>query len=130
MRIWQKTAASCANLSARIAPFKHQLYWKNTTDHSRKQGAIKTLKIAITAEPMDSELKEAENFSFLGFHDNIVIYIEPASRLPIQADGVIPTIGKAQLQLNEVVWKPKSEWPGPVADQMPVPLQNRDCKHS
>jgi hypothetical protein len=32
---------------------------------------------------MDSGLKEAENFSFLGFHDNIVIYIEPASLLPI-----------------------------------------------
>jgi hypothetical protein len=75
----------------------------------QKQGTINTLKIAITAEPMDSELKEAENFSFLGFHNNIVIYIEPASRLPIQADGVIPTIGKAQLQLSEVVWKPKSE---------------------
>ena len=70
-----------------------------------KQGKINTLKIAITGEPMDSGLKEAENFSFLGFHDNIVIYIEPASRLPIQAGGVIPTIGMAQLQLNEVVWK-------------------------
>ena len=75
----------------------------------RKQGTINTLKIAITAEPMDSVLKEAENFSFLGFHDNIVIYIEPVSRLPIQAGGVIPTIGAAQLQLNEVVWKLKSE---------------------
>ena len=75
----------------------------------RKQGTINTLKIAITAEPMDSELKEAENFSFLGFHDNIVIYIEPVSRLPIQASGDIPTIGTAQLQLNEVVWKLKSE---------------------
>jgi hypothetical protein len=75
----------------------------------RKQGTINTLKIAITAEPMDSELKEAENFSFLGFHDNIVIYLEPVSRLPIQASGDIPTIGTAQLQLNEVIWRHKSE---------------------
>jgi hypothetical protein len=74
-----------------------------------KQGTINTLKIAITAEPMDSGLKEPENFSFLGFRDNIVIYIEPASRLPIQAEGIIPTIGKVQLKLNEVKWKPKSE---------------------
>ena len=58
---------------------------------------------------MDSGLKEAENFSFLGFHDNIVMYIEPGSRLPIQAGGVIPTIGAAQLQLNEVLWKLISE---------------------
>jgi len=75
----------------------------------RKEGTIKTLKITITAEPMDSELKEAENFSFLGLHRNIVIYIEPSSRLPIQASGVIPTIGTAQLKLNEVIWMHKSE---------------------
>ena len=75
----------------------------------QKQGTISTLKIAIPAEPMGSGLKEAENFSFLGFHDNIVIYIEPASLLSIQADGVIPAIGAAQLQLSEVVWKSISE---------------------
>ena len=87
----------------------------------QKQGTISTLKIAITAEPMDSGLKEAENFSFLGFHGNIVIYIMPASRLPIQAGGVIPTIGMAQLQLNEVVWKLISDWPSPVANRMSMP---------
>jgi hypothetical protein len=75
----------------------------------RKQGTIEALKISITSNPMDSTLKEAENFSLLGFHNNIVIYIEPATGLPIQADGVIPTIGKAQLKLNEVKWRPKPE---------------------
>ncbi len=75
----------------------------------RKKGTINTLKITITAEPMDSELKQAENFSFLGFHSNIVLYVEPTSRLPIQAEGVIPTIGTAQLKLNEVIWRHKSE---------------------
>jgi hypothetical protein len=58
---------------------------------------------------MDSELKEAENFSFLGLHSNIVIYLEPGSRLPIQASGDIPTIGTTQLKLNEVIWMHKSE---------------------
>jgi hypothetical protein len=75
----------------------------------RKQGTINALKITITAEPMESDLKQAENFSFLGFHSDIVIYIEPTSRLPIQAAGVIPTIGKAQLKLNEVIWRHESE---------------------
>ena len=76
---------------------------------TRKKGTINTLKITITAEPMDSGLKQAENFSFLGFHSDIVIYIEPTSGLPIQAEGVIPTIGTAQLRLNEVIWRHKSE---------------------
>jgi hypothetical protein len=75
----------------------------------RKEGTVDTLKITIAAEPMDSELKQAENFSFLGFHSDIVIYIEPTSRLPIQAGGVIPTVGRAQLKLNEVIWRHKSE---------------------
>jgi hypothetical protein len=75
----------------------------------RKEGTINTLKITITAEPMNSGLKEAENFSFLGFHSNIVIYLEPTSRLPIQASGDIPTIGTAQLKLKEVIWMHKSE---------------------
>jgi len=76
---------------------------------TRKKATLNTLKITITAEPMDSGLKQAENFSFLGFHSDIVIYIEPTARLPIQAEGVIPTIGKAQLKLNEVIWRHKSE---------------------
>jgi hypothetical protein len=76
---------------------------------TRKQGTLDTLKITITAEPMDSMLKQAENFSFLGFRSDIVIYIDPTSRLPIQAEGVIPTIGTAQLRLNEVIWRHKSE---------------------
>jgi hypothetical protein len=75
----------------------------------RKQGTIEALKISITSKPMDSRLKEPENFSFLGFHNNIVIFIEPTSGLPIQAEGVIPTIGKAQLKLNEVNWKHQSK---------------------
>jgi hypothetical protein len=58
---------------------------------------------------MDSDLKQAENFSFLGFHSDIAIYIEPTSRLPIQAAGLIPTIGTAQLKLNEVIWRHESE---------------------
>jgi hypothetical protein len=75
----------------------------------RKEGTVNTRKITIAAEPMDSELKQAENFSFLGFHSDIVIYIEPTSRLPVQAGGVIPTVGRAQLKLNEVIWRHKSE---------------------
>ena len=58
---------------------------------------------------MDSGLKEPENFSFLGFHNDIVIFIEPVTGLPIQAEGVIPTIGKAQLKLKQVKWSLKSE---------------------
>jgi hypothetical protein len=47
-------------------------------------------------------LEDAENFSFLGFHKDITIYVEPTLGLPIRASGIIPTIGKADLKLREV----------------------------
>jgi hypothetical protein len=56
----------------------------------KKEGTLKALKFA----------KEAENFSFLGFHNNIAIYIDPTTGLPIQVGGVIPSIGKVELKLN------------------------------
>jgi hypothetical protein len=68
----------------------------------RKEERIKALKIAITAEPMESDLKESENFSFLGLHQDIAIYIDPATHLPIQVSGIIPTIGKVHLKLSAV----------------------------
>jgi hypothetical protein len=68
----------------------------------RKEESINALKIAITAEPMESDLNEVENFSFLGLHKDIAIYLDPATRLPIQVSGIIPTIGRAHLNLIEV----------------------------
>lgn len=68
----------------------------------KKEGTLKALKFAITTKPINSGQEEAENFSLLGFHKNIAIYIDPASGLPIQVNGVIPSIGKAELKLNRV----------------------------
>jgi hypothetical protein len=45
----------------------------------RKQGKIEALKISIGSEPIDSGLKEPENFSFLGFQYNYR-YLYPARR--------------------------------------------------
>ena len=68
----------------------------------KKQDRIKTLKFTINAEPLESGLSEVENFSFLGFHKGITIYIEPTTGLPVQASGIIPSAGNAVLKLHEV----------------------------
>jgi hypothetical protein len=75
---------------------------KSVQNEIRKQGTIKAIKVAITAHPINPVLEDAENFSFLGFHKSIAIYIEPASGLPIQVSGIIPNVGKAELKLNIV----------------------------
>jgi hypothetical protein len=58
---------------------------------------------------MESDLNAVENFSFLGLHQDISIYIDPTTRLPIQVSGIIPSLGKAELKLNEIKWGPKSD---------------------
>ena len=83
-------------------PIKINYIEKSQQVETRKEGTVRALKIAITAQPIESNLEDVENFSFLGFHKDIAIYIEPTSGLPIQAGGVIPTIGKANLVLEEV----------------------------
>jgi hypothetical protein len=75
----------------------------------RKEERIDALKVAINAEPMESDLNEVENFSFLGLNENIAIYFDPATRLPIQVSGIISTVGNAHLELTEVHLRQKSD---------------------
>ena len=83
-------------------PIQFNYIEKSQQVETRKEGTVRALKIAITAQPIDFGQEEAENFSFLGFHKDIAIYIEPTSGLLIQASGVIPTVGKADLKLHKV----------------------------
>lgn len=75
---------------------------KKQRNETRKVEKFNTIKIAITAEPMESNLNEAENFSFLGLHEDFAIFIDPATQIPIQVSGNIPTVGKADLRLTKV----------------------------
>ena len=75
---------------------------KNQQSETHTQKNVKSIKFTLKSEPMASDLREPENFSFLGFHKDISIYIDPASGFPIQASGMIPTAGKAILNLKKV----------------------------
>jgi len=68
----------------------------------RRQGKIDAFKIALETQPLESDLEEMEKFSFLGFHEDIVIFIDPVSKLPIQVSGKIPKVGNSTLKLKEV----------------------------
>jgi hypothetical protein len=78
-------------------------YFQNSSGKKiRIQKEVESLKIALHAEPMESDLAEAENFSFLGLQKDIAIYIDPATQLPLLAGGIIPGVGKVSLTLHEV----------------------------
>jgi len=82
---------------------------KSGQAETRKKGSVKAFKITMTAQPIESNLEDVENFSLLGFHKDITIYMEPTSGLPLRASGIIPTIGKAHLNLREVRFVQKSD---------------------
>lgn len=92
---------------------KHRLkadyFEKSQGNKVRIEKEVDTLKVALDAEPMESNLNEMENFSFLGLHKDISIYIDPITHLPIQVSGTIPTVGKAHLNLVEVRLNQASE---------------------
>jgi hypothetical protein len=88
-----------------ILPIKINYIEKNKQAETRKEGTLNALKMVIAAQPIESHLEDTENFSFLGFHQDITIYIDPTSGLPIQASGIIPTVGRADLKLNTVQLK-------------------------
>jgi len=75
----------------------------------RKKGKVDGLRITLEAQPLQSDLKNAENFSFLGFHKDITIDIDPELRIPLQVSGRIPTIGTVALKLSGVEMRGSSK---------------------
>ena len=85
-----------------IYPLSISFMEKNRHNEIRKEERINAIKFTITAEPMKSDLKEPEDFSFLGLHQDITIYLDPAMHLPVQVSGIIPTVGKVHIKLSAV----------------------------
>jgi hypothetical protein len=78
-------------------------YFENREEGNlRKKGKVNSLRITLEAEPLQADLKEAENFSFLGFQKDITIDIDPELRIPLQISGRIPTVGTVSLKLSGV----------------------------
>jgi hypothetical protein len=75
---------------------------KKAQVQNRKTGRIDALKIVMEAQPLESDLDEVENFSFLGFLEDIAIYLDPQTYVPIQASGRLPSIGMVDMVLQEV----------------------------
>ena len=83
-------------------PLKVDFIEKRAQGDVHRQGKVEALKIMIEATPMATDQEEVEEFSFLGFHKDIAIFVDPVSRLPIQASGILPTAGRVDLKLREV----------------------------
>ena len=89
-------------------PIRVNYIEKGRQNDIRKEGTIQAIRVVISAQPNKLHLEDAENFSFMGFHRDISVYVEPASGLPISVSGIIPTVGKVDLKLREVHPQPSS----------------------
>lgn len=70
-----------------------------------KKGKVDGVRVTLESEPLVSDKKDAENFSFLGMHEDIAIHLDPELRIPLQVSGKIPTVGAVTLKLSEVKMK-------------------------
>jgi hypothetical protein len=86
-----------------LQPIKINYLVKTGHTELRREGTVQSLKITLEGQSMEKgSEEEVENFSFLGFRKDIVIYLDPVSRIPIRVSADIPTVGKANLNLREV----------------------------
>jgi len=63
---------------------------------------IETLKLVSKSRSLVAPNEEAEPFSFLGLKGDFDIYIDKASRIPVQVSGRVPIVGRTDFQLREI----------------------------
>jgi hypothetical protein len=82
---------------------------KDAAAAKRKKGSTQAFKIAV--EPLSSKADNEmdEEFSFFGFTNDIVIYVDPATHIPLQISGAMPMAGRVNLPLREVSMLPAAQ---------------------
>lgn len=78
---------------------------KNQQATHHRKDKVEAQKILLESQPLKSDLPKVENFSFLGFHKNITLFIHPAARLPLQISGEMPRAGNVTVKLHQVHMK-------------------------
>jgi len=97
MRIREKTAVQRQTPAGRIAFHKVDYIEQKDQGKDRRQAEIKAVKIDLEAKPLESNLESVENFSFMGFLNNISFSIDPERNLPVEIRGEIPPVGKVTI---------------------------------
>jgi hypothetical protein len=68
----------------------------------RKNTATQAVKISVDAVPLPSSLDEPENFSIVGIREDIEVFLDPVTRVPVRISGGIPGFGHAALGVQTV----------------------------
>jgi hypothetical protein len=58
--------------------------------------------VRMESRPLEPGGKDPEDFSFLGLKEDIAVVFERSTRYPLRVSGVIPGIGRVDLNLSEI----------------------------
>jgi hypothetical protein len=61
--------------------------------------------VALQVNP-EGELSDKADFSLLGLQDEIILFFDKNSGLPLQVRGVAPRIGATEIDLKSVTLRP------------------------
>jgi len=75
----------------------------------RREKEIDAARISFKPRALVPEGKEHEEFSFLGLNGDFDIFIDKATKLPVQISGKILTFGKIDIKLQEVSLTPENK---------------------
>ena len=92
-----------------LYPLTVDYFEKSAHGETRHQGPVQALKIVVETLPLDSTLKADEDFSLMGLHRELIIYIDPTLRIPLQISGSTPAAGRMDLKLRRVQLTPASQ---------------------
>ena len=69
---------------------------------NQREGMMDAVRISFKTRALVPQGEQPEEFSFMGLKGDFDIYIDPASRIPVQVSGKIARIGKIHIRLQTV----------------------------
>ena len=75
---------------------------KDSQKEIKREGMVDAVKISFKPRALAPQGEQPEEFSFMGLKGDFEIYIDPASRLPVQVSGKVAGIGKIHIRLQTV----------------------------
>lgn len=100
--VFNKKQLHLVNVSvAETQPLKVDYLARQGEKQFRVDKRIETIKISFQQRSLAPKNIEPEEFSFMGLKGDFDIYIDKASRVPVQVSGKINTFGDVDIRLKE-----------------------------
>jgi hypothetical protein len=105
--VFNKKQLHLVNVSvAETQHLKVNYFAKQGENQFRVDKGIDTIKISFQPRALAPKNKDPEEFSFMGLKGDFDIYIDKASRVPVQVSGKINTFGDVDIRLKEANLRP------------------------